>query len=589
MALLATLDFRGAGASRPALLAPMTLAAARGGMACLAGLPAAGTLLLATSTAGGAPEAVSVWLAGQSLAPAACAAGAVAGWTYNTSAVAAAVVLNAAFSLAVGSAASRRRSLQAGGGGADLLGLAAVFAGGPLPASLTPIQRTTLTATLALTTSLTRLPSASAAGVVPPCAFGSQMSALLVALGAPAAGNSSVVLTVGGVAYWTASAPGGIALLTALLALPDASTPTTPLPLGAIIGGSVGGAVLLAAIAIAALLIRRRRRAQAARARLSRRVSVVKFSADSGFEPDMYDDAVAAAALDGDAAAATLAILRAKSMYGPAHAGIGGVTGAGDTPDAIAAVLRSAGGASERRAAVLPPLADAARIEALAAALASALTDEKAAHLHVGAGAESPAHQQVLAALPASPVAGGADGGASAQHLRAAPLATAQPPPAVVAMAMPVAPVLEAPPTEPASAARDSASADEPLPPGIAHAAVAETSALAPTPPAAETPAPPKHKYEEREAVHAALDDIASITSEIAGLMSPPTTPSGWEERWSRTRGAPYWRHTRTGIKTWLRPVISPRAAQAPALEAADDELTNEPSAAAADDALSPR
>ena len=235
-------------------------------------MPATAVLAFATrnlSDAGAADETVSPSLVGQQLPGLDCAGSSKLGpATADTgaSAASAAPFMALAFDIAVSAATlggARARALQ---GATDPLGLAGVLGGGPMPAALTPLQRTVLQAIVTLSAGL-QLPAPNSAGVTPDSAFGGQMRPWLAQLGAPAVDAWAVQLLLNGVAYYNLNGTNMLALRAALAAVPSAPATAAAASggVGSItIAAIAGGAGVVAGIALAAaafLLLLRRRRA----------------------------------------------------------------------------------------------------------------------------------------------------------------------------------------------------------------------------------------------------------------------------------------------------------------------------------------
>ena len=248
-------------------------------MACLAGVPAAAVLAFCTrnlSNAAALDEMISPSLTGQQLPGSSCASGAelgpAAADTAATAAASSAPFIAIAFDIAVSVAAlsgARARALQSAG---DPLGLAGVLGGGPMPATLSSLQRTVLQAIVTLSAGL-QLPAPNAAGVTPDSAFGGQMRPWLAQLGAPAVDAWAVQLLLNGVAYYNLNGTNMLALRAAVAALPTAAplavagegggSANSGLPIAVVAGGVGGVVVLAAALAAAVFTLRRRRRARA--------------------------------------------------------------------------------------------------------------------------------------------------------------------------------------------------------------------------------------------------------------------------------------------------------------------------------------
>ena len=272
-------------------------------MACLAGVPSAAVLAFCTrnlSFAAASDEMISPSLTGQQLPGFACASGAdlgpAAADTAATAAASSAPFIAIAFDIAVSVAAlsgARARALQSAG---DPLGLAGVLGGGPMPATLSPLQRTVLQAIVTLSAGL-QLPAPNAAGVTPDSAFGGQMRPWLAQLGAPAVDAWAVQLLLNGVAYYNLNGTNMLALRAAVAALPtaaplavtggDGGSASGGLSI-AVIAGGVGGVVVLAAAFAAAIFTLRRRRSARARVAAgsapSSRLAVNPLAAFSGTE-----------------------------------------------------------------------------------------------------------------------------------------------------------------------------------------------------------------------------------------------------------------------------------------------------------------
>jgi hypothetical protein len=251
-------------------------------MACLAGVPAAAVIAVCTrnlADARSADEAIPASFAGQKLPGLACASSigpASADAPGSVRADDGLPIFAAVFDIAVSIASlgARARVLQAAG---DPLGLTGVLGGGPMPASLSPLQLGVLQAIVTLSSGL-QLPAPNASGATPDSKFGGQMALWLARLGGPAVDAWAVQLLLNGVAYYNLNGTNMVTLAEKVAAVPSAmaaavgggsDTGGGGLPLAAVVSGTSG----LLLIAAAALLVLRRRRARA-RARLASAVQV---------------------------------------------------------------------------------------------------------------------------------------------------------------------------------------------------------------------------------------------------------------------------------------------------------------------------
>jgi hypothetical protein len=251
-------------------------------MACLAGVPAAAVSAVCTrnlTDATPTDDAIPASFAGQMLPGLACASslGPAAANAPGSVRVGDGVPFFAAvFDIAVSIATlgARARALQAAD---DPLGLAGVLSGGPMPASLSPLQLGVLQAIVTLSSGL-QLPAPDASGITPDSKFGGQMAPWLARLNGPAVDAWAVQLLLNGVAYYNLNGTNMLELAAKLAAVPSA-TPSVAaaavagdsggggVPLAAIAGGT-GGLLFIAAALAAAVIVLRRRRARA-RARLA--------------------------------------------------------------------------------------------------------------------------------------------------------------------------------------------------------------------------------------------------------------------------------------------------------------------------------
>lgn len=252
-------------------------------MACLAGVPASAVLAFSIrnlTDASAASETISPSLTGQLLPGLLCASasqlGPAAADSAASSAASSEPYIAIAFDIAVSVAAlGRARALQTA---EDPLGLAGVLGGGPMPAILSPLQRTVLQAIVTLSAGL-QLPALSSDGATPDSPFGGQMRPWLAALGSPKVDAWAVQLLLNGIAYYNLNGTNMLALRAAVAAVPSAaplaadggieSGSASGLSMAAVAGGAGAAFVLVAVLAAAILLLRRRRRARARPAALS--------------------------------------------------------------------------------------------------------------------------------------------------------------------------------------------------------------------------------------------------------------------------------------------------------------------------------
>ena len=365
-------------------------------MACLAGMPAAAVLAYSTrnlSDTGGADDIISPAVAGQQLPGLACGGSSSLGPAVadtGAAAAGAAPFMAVAFDMAVSAAApAGARALQAPGGAP--LGLAGVLGGGPMPASLSQLQRTVLQAIVTLSAGI-QLPAPNSAGVTPDSAFGGQMRPWLAQLGAPAVDAWAVQLLLNGVAYYNLNGTNMLALRAALAAVPSAPATAAAASggVGSItIAAIAGGAGVVAGIALAAaafLLLLRRRRANTiaaiGSAPLPQPVDGMKRGAASLSSNPLHAQSTGGSARrphdaqTGATGASNRKLASTRSLTFMAAADEGSGDGAAAVASQAAAHIRSPlGAALHQRASMSPQMASAAAFDLAAGSARDSFVD----------------------------------------------------------------------------------------------------------------------------------------------------------------------------------------------------------------------